>query len=71
MEQLSKAEVRRLRLINRNKAVRKEYERLSLQKYKTVKLFTEEAKISKIADKFFLSEKTVEDIIFNRLKYEN
>lgn len=71
MEQLNQHQKRRQRLENRNKAVKKEYNKLSEQKYKGIRLFTEEVKIHKLADKFFLSEKTIEDIVYNRLKYGN
>lgn len=71
MGELNKHEARRNRLLNRNNAIKKEYEELSDKKYKNVRMYTEELKILKLAEKFFLSEKTVEDIVYNRIKYEH
>lgn len=70
MEQLTAAERRRQRIDSRNKAVRDEYTKLSSKKIKNVKVYSEEIMILKISEKFFLAEKTVEDIIYNRLAYE-
>jgi len=70
MEQLNKYDKRRARLQKRNTAVKEEYEKLSEKKFKGIRLFTEEVKITKIADKFFLSEKTIEDIVYNRIKQD-
>jgi hypothetical protein len=71
MEQLNQHQKRRQRLENRNKAVLNEYNKLSGKKHNGIRIFTEEVKIHMLADQFFLSEKTIEDIVYNRLKYGN
>jgi hypothetical protein len=70
MEQLNKKERRRSRIDMRNQAIRDEYTKLCSKKIKNVKVYSEEIMILKISEKFFLAEKTIEDIIYNRLAYE-
>jgi hypothetical protein len=71
MGELNKKEQRLKRLIARNAAIKAEYEALSRKKYKNTRLYSEDAKFSMLADKFYLSERTIEDIVFDRIKYEN
>lgn len=70
MEQLEKHANRLKRLSARNKAIKSEYTKLSDKRIKGIKVYSEEIMIYKIAEKFFLAEKTVEDIIYNRVAYE-
>lgn len=46
------------------------YQRLSSQRIGTARKFSEEAIALMIADKFFLSEKTIDNIICNRVNYK-
>ncbi len=69
MQHLTRNEKRRERLTARNTAIKKAYDLLSAKKYKEVRLYTEDVKLAKLADQFFLSEKTIEDIVFDRIQY--
>jgi hypothetical protein len=64
MEQLTGKEARKKRLNERNEAIIKRYEELSEKKVKNVKLYSTEAKIQMVADEYFLSTRTIEEIIF-------
>jgi hypothetical protein len=66
MEQLSKNEERRKRIELRNAAINKRYEELSRKKVNNAKLYTNEAKFEMLAAEFFLSPRTIDDIIFNK-----
>ncbi len=68
MEQLTPQEKRKLRIEQRNKAIKEDYEKLSEERYKGVRVYTEELKVTKLAEKYFLSEKWIEDIVYNRIK---
>ncbi len=70
MEQLNKKEKRRQRILKRNDLIKDMYQRLSSQRIGNVRKFSEEAINSMIADKFFLSEKTIDNIICNRINYK-
>lgn len=69
MGELNKQEKRVERLKSRNEAIKKAYEKLSNKKYKGVRVYSEDVKMTMLADQFFLSEVTIEDIIYNRIKY--
>ena len=62
----SKAE----RLKARNKKITERFIQLSDKKYKNTKLYTKEAILVMLSEEFFLSEATIEDIVFNRVKYK-
>lgn len=67
MEQLTGKEARKKRLEERNEAIIKRYEALSKKKVKNtknVKLYSTEAKIQMVAHEYFLSTRTIEEIIF-------
>jgi len=69
MGELNKQEQRVERLKRRNEAIKKAYTKLSDKKYKGVRVYSEDVKMTMLADQFFLSEVTIEDIIYNRTKY--
>lgn len=71
MEQLSKAERRMQRIMKRNELIKAMYDRLSKERVGKVRKYSNEAMIVLIADKFFLSEKTVDNIICNRISYKS
>ena len=71
MEQLSKAQLRRQRIDKRNAAIKIYYQQLSQARIGQARKYSEDAMIVMIADKFFLAEKTVEDILCNRTQYKN
>lgn len=70
MEQLSKSERRMQRIQRRNEAIRDEYEKLSSMRVGRARKYSDDAMFIMIADKFYLSEKTVEDILCNRTTYQ-
>lgn len=57
---------RRERLRKRNEAIQQMYVKLSSKRYKHYQLYTDKAIFQMIADKYFLSLKTVEDVICGR-----
>jgi hypothetical protein len=70
MEQLSKSDKRMERIKRRNEAIKLEYEKLSAIRVGLARKYSDDAMFVIIADKFFLSEKTVEDILCNRTTYQ-
>lgn len=70
MEQLNKGSNRRQRLEQRNKRIKEVYASLSSKRIGKARKFSEEAIIVMISEKFYLSEGTVENILYNRIKYK-
>ena len=58
------------RIANRNRAIHERYEVLQNKNYKGIAIYRGEVIINMIADEFYLSAKTVEDILYNRRKEE-
>lgn len=58
------------RIILRNKAIEERYTELSAKKYKRTKLYSQEAIFQMLSDEFYLSPRTIEDIVCGRTKYK-
>jgi hypothetical protein len=52
------------RLLKRNEEIRAEFEKLSEKKIHGQKLYTQQAKFAILANQFYLSKATIEDIVF-------
>jgi len=59
------------RLKARNEKIVERFIELSNKKYKGTKLYTKDAILTMLSDEFYLSEYTIDDIVFNRKKYKN
>lgn len=59
------------RIAARDKEIEKHYKKLVSKRYKHIQLYNDTAILQMVADKFFLSPKTIEDIICGRYKYKN
>ncbi len=70
MEQLNKSKERRQRLDKRNNHIKEVYTNLSSKRIGKARKYSEEAIIVMISAKFYLSEGTVENILYNRIKYK-
>lgn len=56
------------RLQKRNEKIRTEFLALKDKKSDGVQIYTDDYILQKLADKYFLASKTVENIVFNRVK---
>lgn len=65
---MSKKQERAARIKARNEKIVTDFLSLSEKKAKGVKIYTQEFILQKVASKYFLSTKTIEDIIYNRKK---
>lgn len=52
----------------RNEQIKKDFTKLTNKKRNGVKLYTQAVILAQLGDKYFLSPKTIEDIVFNRTK---
>jgi rRNA maturation endonuclease Nob1 len=56
------------RLQKRNEKIRTEFLALKEKKSDGVQIYTDDYILQKLADKYFLAAKTIENIVFNRVK---
>jgi rRNA maturation endonuclease Nob1 len=56
------------RLQKRNEKIRTEFLALKEKKSEGVQIYTDDYILQKLADKYFLAAKTIENIVFNRVK---
>ena len=61
-------ERQRIRLERRNEKIRRRFENLSGQKKGGRRIYTNEYIIHRIADEFYLAERTIESILFENKK---
>lgn len=61
--------VRAERLKLRNEAIKKEFNKLYAKKKLGKRLYSKELIVTLVANKFYLSEKTIEDIVYLRVTY--
>jgi hypothetical protein len=66
MGSIDKYSERQQRLQDRNDAVDKMYQQLSSKRYKNIQLYNDKAIFQMIADKFYISPVTIEEIICGR-----
>lgn len=68
---MGQLEERHARIEKRNEDIRAMHHRLSEKKVKNKRLYSQEYIISEVAEKFYMSERTIEDIVFNRFKFKS
>lgn len=56
------------RLQKRNEKIRTEFLALKEKKSEGIQIYTDDYILQKLADKYFLAAKTIENIVFNRVK---
>jgi len=61
---------RNKRLLKRNEKIVSRFVKLSDKKYKGEKLYAKKAVLVMLSTEFHLSERTIDDIVFNRIKYK-
>lgn len=59
-------ETQQERITRRNTLIRKEFEKMSSKEFKGVRQYSTNYILTKIADQYFLSPATIEDIVFHR-----